>query len=215
MLFVMLMCLLIAKKQRGFMAEVMVCKDSRIKRTNEAVTNMKILKLQAWQDWFLQQVGAVTNCLYFFCCCLKQSCTHVCSSCMQQVIDARIKEQSWIRKFLSIAALSIFLLWLSPLVVSVLTFGSCLLLNINLTAGRVFTAIATFRILQVPLRQFPQNMTQVAQALVALKRLLTFFQSGEVDLMAVERIEGGAADFAVAVHVSFKHLLVTFSFHGF
>ncbi len=149
------------------------------------------------------------------CCCLKQSCTHVCSSCMQQVIDARIKEKSWIRKFLSIAAFSIFLLWLSPLVVSVLTFGSCLLLNINLTAGRVFTAIATFRILQVPLRQFPQNMTQVAQALVALKRLITFFQSGEVDLMAVERIEGGAADFAVAVHVSFKHLLVTFSFHGF
>jgi ATP-binding cassette subfamily C (CFTR/MRP) protein 2 len=171
MLFIMLMCLLIAKKQRSFMAEVMACKDSRIKRTNEAVTNMKILKLQAWQDWFLQQV-----------------------------IDARIKEQSWIRKFLSIAALSIFLLWLSPLVVSVLTFGSCLLLNINLTAGRVFTAIATFRILQVPLRQFPQNMTQVAQALVALKRLLTFFQSGEVDLMAVERIERGAADFAVAVH---------------
>ncbi len=67
----------------------------------------------------------------------------------------------------------------------------------------------------MPLRQFPQNMTQVAQALVALKRLLTFFQSGEVDLMAVERIEGNAADFAVAVHVSFKHLLVTFSFHGF
>jgi ABC-type transport system involved in cytochrome bd biosynthesis fused ATPase/permease subunit len=63
MLFVMLMCLLISKKQRSFMAQVMACKDSRIKRTNEAVTNMKILKLQAWQDWFLQQVGAVTNCL--------------------------------------------------------------------------------------------------------------------------------------------------------
>jgi ATP-binding cassette subfamily C (CFTR/MRP) protein 1 len=103
------------------------------------------------------------------------------------VIDAQLMERLWITKLTYIAAISIFLLWLSPLLVSVLTLESCLLLNIDLTAGRVFTAMATFRILQDPFRQFLRTMMQAAQALVSLNRLLKFFQSGELDLTAVEK----------------------------
>jgi ABC-type bacteriocin/lantibiotic exporter with double-glycine peptidase domain len=61
MLCVMLICLYIARKQKGIMVKIMACKDFRIKRTNEAVSNMKILKLQASQDQFLQQVGCNKN----------------------------------------------------------------------------------------------------------------------------------------------------------
>jgi hypothetical protein len=78
------------------------------------------------------------------------------------VIDAQLMERLWIKKLTYIAAISIFLLWLSPLLVSVLTFGSCLLLNIDLAAGRLFTAMATFCILQDPLRQFLWTMMQAA-----------------------------------------------------
>ncbi len=120
-------------------------------------------------------------------------------------------ERLWITKLTYIAAITIFLL-VSPLLVSVLTLGSCLLLNIDLTAGRVFTAMATFRILQDPFRQFLQTMMQAAQALVSLNRLLKFFQSGELDLTAVEkRIQGqdGYHEFASTVHVSSYTLLLT------
>ncbi len=121
-------------------------------------------------------------------------------------------EQLWITKLTYIAAISIFLLWLSPLLVSVFTFGSCLLLNIDLTAGRVFTAMATFCILRDPFRQFLRTMMQAAQALVSLNQLLKFFQSGELDLTAVEkRIQGqdGDHEFALTVHVSSYTLLLT------
>ncbi len=61
MLCIMLICLYIARNQKGIMVKIMACKDVQIKRTNEAVSNMKILKLQAWQDQFLQQVGCNKN----------------------------------------------------------------------------------------------------------------------------------------------------------
>jgi hypothetical protein len=54
-----------------------------------------------------------------------------------------------------LSAFNIFLLWLSPLAVSVLTFTACVFVGTPLTVARVFTAIATFRILQEPLRSFP------------------------------------------------------------
>jgi hypothetical protein len=61
MLCIMLICLYIARKQKGIMVKITACKDVWIKRTNEAVSNMKILKLQARQDQFLQQVGCNKN----------------------------------------------------------------------------------------------------------------------------------------------------------
>jgi hypothetical protein len=61
MLCIMLICLYIARKQKGIMVKITACKDVWIKRTNEAVSNMKILKLQAPQDQFLQQVGCNKN----------------------------------------------------------------------------------------------------------------------------------------------------------
>lgn len=97
-------------------------------------------------------------------------------------------------------AMSIFMLWLSPLAVSVFTFGSCLVLNINLTTGRVFTVLSTFRILQDPLRALPQTMLQASQALVALRRLLEYFQGDELKPDSVERLFG--EDCAVTVKVS-------------
>lgn len=115
--------------------------------------------------------------------------------------NARVAERGWITKSMYITAMSIFMLWLSPLAVSVFTFGSCLVLNINLTTGRVFTALSTFRILQDPLRAFPQTMLQVSQALVAMRRLLEYFQGDEVKLESIERLLGGE-DYAVIVKVS-------------
>lgn len=57
MTVIMLLCLFIAGKQQAYTVKIMTCKDGRIKVTNEAISNMKIIKLQAWQDRFLTKVA--------------------------------------------------------------------------------------------------------------------------------------------------------------
>lgn len=56
MVAIMVICTLIAHKLQSYTVKIMACKDARIKVTNEAISNMKIIKLQAWQDRFLQKV---------------------------------------------------------------------------------------------------------------------------------------------------------------
>jgi ABC-type multidrug transport system fused ATPase/permease subunit len=169
MVIVMVICLFLASKQQKYMTQVLSSKDNRMKVTNEAISNMKIIKLQAWHEWFHRKVDA-----------------------------ARAKERIWIMRIMYTAAVTIFLLWLSPLAVSVVSFGSCILMQIELTPGRVFTAISTFRILQEPLRSFPQLLTVAAQAVVSLRRLEKYLHSDEVNAEAVEKLSDGA-DYALSI----------------
>ncbi|GLJ44146.1 hypothetical protein SUGI_0920790 [Cryptomeria japonica] len=175
MVFVMVLCLLVASKQQKYMVQVLACKDDRMRLTNEAISNMKIIKLQAWQEWFHKKVKA-----------------------------ARDAERVWIMKLMYIGAMNVCMLWLSPLAVSVVSFGSCLLMKIELTPGRVFTAISTFRILQEPLRQFPSLITAAVQAAVSLIRLEKYFSSDEMNGEAVERLAVGANYALSIVEGSFK-----------
>uniref|UniRef100_A0A0D6QY91 Uncharacterized protein n=1 Tax=Araucaria cunninghamii TaxID=56994 RepID=A0A0D6QY91_ARACU len=175
MIIVMVLCLLIASRQQKYMVQILSCKDNRMKVTNEAISNMKIIKLQAWQEWFHKKVDT-----------------------------ARATERIWIMKLMFNAAISICLLWLSPFAVSVVSFGSCLLMKIELTPGRVFTAISTFRILQEPLRSFPRLITTAAQAAVSLYRLEKYFSSDEVNAEAVQRLPEGCDHALSIVEGSFK-----------
>lgn len=68
MVAIMVICTLIAHKLQSYTVKTMACKDARIKVTNEAINNMKIIKLQAWQDKFLQKVrlhSLLTHEVYF------------------------------------------------------------------------------------------------------------------------------------------------------
>ena len=56
MVIAMVICLLLASKQQKYMTQVLSSKDNRMKATNEAISNMKIIKLQAWYEWFHRKV---------------------------------------------------------------------------------------------------------------------------------------------------------------
>jgi ATP-binding cassette subfamily C (CFTR/MRP) protein 2 len=72
----------------------------------------------------------------------------------------------------------VYSVWLAPLVISVLTFGMCILLGIPLTAGHILSAIATFGVLQEALSSFPELISVYAETKVGTKSSHTKFSLG-------------------------------------
>lgn len=118
----------LAKMQEDYQDKLMASKDDRMRKTSECLRNMRILKLQAWEDRYRRKLE-----------------------------EMRGVEFKWLRKALYSQAFITFIFWGSPIFVSVVTFATSILLGGQLTAGGVLSALATFRILQEPLRNFPDR----------------------------------------------------------
>ncbi|MCO5613270.1 hypothetical protein L7F22_067546 [Adiantum nelumboides] len=136
---------------KKYSMEIMVKKDLRMKATTEVLSYMKIIKLQAWEDYFRKKVE-----------------------------DGRHEEYKSLTKFHSGLAFNIFVVSVSTSVVTVATFWVCLLVNSNFTAAKAFTVISIFNILSEPIRTFPQAVVSLSQAFISLKRLDKYFLSGEL-----------------------------------
>ncbi|XP_022960114.1 ABC transporter C family member 5-like [Cucurbita moschata] len=132
----------IARIQEDYQDKLMAAKDDRMRKTSECLRSMRILKLQAWEVRYKAKLE-----------------------------EMRGVEFKWLRKALYSQAFITFIFWSSPIFVSVVTFATCILLGGQLTAGSVLSALATFRILQEPLRNFPDLVSMMAQTKVSLDRI--------------------------------------------
>ncbi|KAE8692155.1 ABC transporter C family member 13 [Hibiscus syriacus] len=108
---------------------------------------MRILKSQAWEDKYRIRLE-----------------------------EMRGVEFTWLRKALYSQAFVTFIFWSSLIFVAAITFATSILLGGQLTAGSVFFALATFRILQEPLRNFPDLVYMMAQTKVSIDRISGFLQ---------------------------------------
>ncbi|KAJ6880945.1 ABC transporter family protein [Populus alba x Populus x berolinensis] len=108
----------VAKIQEDYQGKLMAGKDERMSKTSECLKNMRILKLQAWED-----------------------------KCRVKLKDMRCVEFRWLRKAFYSQAFITFLFWSSPIFVLAVTFGTSILLGGQLTAEGVLSTLATFRIL--------------------------------------------------------------------
>ncbi|KAK7846632.1 abc transporter c family member 10 [Quercus suber] len=81
-------------------------------------------------------------------------------------------EYKWLSKVQSEKTYHSILFWSTPVLISFATFGACYFLGIPLHANNVFTFVATFRLVQDPIRTVPDVIGVVIQAKVAFARFL-------------------------------------------
>ncbi|GFZ02886.1 multidrug resistance-associated protein 9 [Actinidia rufa] len=116
--------------------------------------------------------------------------------------QARKPEEKYncIWKSLRLSALSAFIFWGSPTFISVVTFGACVLMGIPLTAGRVLSTLATFRMLQDPIFSLPDLLSAIAQAKVSTERIASYLQEDEINPNAVEFVPKDKTEFEVEIN---------------
>ncbi|XP_058197384.1 ABC transporter C family member 5-like isoform X2 [Rhododendron vialii] len=160
----------LARVQETYQDNLMAAKDDRMRKTSECLRNMRILKLQAWEDRYRVKLEEMRN-----------------------------VEFKWLRKALYSQAFITFFFWSSPIFVSAVTFGTSILLGGELTAGAVLSALATFRILQEPLRNFPDLVSMMAQTKVSLDRISVFLQEEELQEDATIVVPRGITNVAIEI----------------
>ncbi|KAJ4488293.1 ABC transporter type 1, transmembrane domain-containing protein [Lentinula aciculospora] len=99
---------------------------------------------------------------------------------IDRAMDEREKEMTWMLKS-RINSIMFYILWQStPILVSIISFMTYVLLGNELTVSVAFTAIALFGMIRTPLNVLPNFVVQVAQTKVALDRIAGFLDEEEV-----------------------------------
>ncbi|KAL5574198.1 hypothetical protein UlMin_023795 [Ulmus minor] len=156
--------------QKKYQSKVMEAKDDRMKSFSEVLRNMKILKLQAWDMQFLHKLEML-----------------------------RKVEYNWVWKSVRLNAFGAFVFWGAPTFISVVTFACCILMGIELTAGRVLSALATFRMLQDPIFNLPDLLNVIAQGKVSADRVASFLSEEEIQQDVIEYVPKNQTDFEVEI----------------
>ncbi|XP_061375641.1 ABC transporter C family member 3 isoform X2 [Gastrolobium bilobum] len=156
--------------QEKFQDKLMESKDKRMKATSEVLRNMRILKLQGWEMKFLSKIT-----------------------------ELRKTEQGWLKKYVYTSAMTAFVFWGAPTFVSVVTFGTCMLIGIPLESGKILSALATFRILQEPIYNLPDTISMIAQTKVSLDRIASFIRLDDLQSDVVEKLPRDSSDTAIEV----------------
>ncbi|KAI3868941.1 hypothetical protein MKX03_003312 [Papaver bracteatum] len=141
-----------AKMLQTCQTQFMVAQDERLRATSEVLNNMKIIKLQSWEDNFKKLIESL-----------------------------RDKEFKWLSKSQLQRSYGTALYWMSPTLVSSVVFLGCIFVNsASLNASTIFTILATLRTMSEPVRMIPEALSAIIQVKVSLDRLDKFLLDDEL-----------------------------------
>ena len=126
--------------------------DKRLRMTTAILFNLKVLKLYAWDNFFLDQLNAL-----------------------------REIELSTIKKIFSFRNLNQTLFWLSPVMTTVTTIGVYEYLNNDKAVENIFVSIGVLNSLQEPVRSIAMIYTTLLETLISMKRIERFLKQDDVD----------------------------------
>uniref|UniRef100_A0A803M011 ABC-type xenobiotic transporter n=1 Tax=Chenopodium quinoa TaxID=63459 RepID=A0A803M011_CHEQI len=148
----------LAKLQHKLQSKLIAAQDERLKAFSEALVNMKVLKMYAWETHFKNVVEELRKVEY---------------KCLSAVLLQKTYNS--------------LLFWTSPTLVSSATFGACYFLRIPLHASNIFTFIATLRLVQDPVTIIPHVISVVIHARLSFARIVKFLAAPELQIENVRK----------------------------
>lgn len=154
----------IALQLKTLQIDQMVIKDDRVKKMNEILSGIKVLKLYAWEPSFEDNVLQVRN-----------------------------EEMRILRKTAVYSAGTYFVWTMAPFLVQLFSFMTYVLVDDEnvLDPETAFVSLALFNILRFPLTMFPMMITFAMQAWVSIQRIDKFMNSEEIDPTNVSHNKSG------------------------
>lgn len=149
----------VARQIKSIQADLMKVKDERIRRTGEAITSMKVIKLYGWERTFRHMIK-----------------------------DAREDELKLLKKYVMMRAVARMLWTGTSVVVTLVTFATYVALGGVLDAATTFTSLSLLSALRFPLAVLPNILTSAVEASVSLRRIGSFLYSEEIDFNALEEM---------------------------
>ncbi|KAI6071753.1 multidrug resistance-associated protein 7 [Aix galericulata] len=135
--------------------EMLQHKDARVKLMTEFLGGIRVIKFYAWEKHFSTRINA-----------------------------CRAQELQKLRAIKYLDAVCVYLWAALPVVVSIVIFITYVLLGHQLTATKVFTALALVGMLILPLNSFPWVLNGTLEAKVSLDRIQRFLELEDQDLEA-------------------------------
>ncbi|EDV32266.2 uncharacterized protein Dana_GF14135 [Drosophila ananassae] len=129
--------------------------DERLKKIHDTLVGIKVIKLNAWDEVFLKKIQV-----------------------------ARSKELKYLNKDATFWTLMAVLTHIATVLITFVTLGVYVWLargeSFDLNASRLFSSLALFQQLTVPLLIFPITVPIIIAARVSTRRLERFLRSGEI-----------------------------------
>ena len=130
--------------------KLMKARDHRVEMNSEVLSNMKVIKLQAWEDSF-----------------------------QNRITELREKELKQLFYYVVANSFSMMMWTAVPILVAVATFATYTLTGNKLDVASALTALALFDILRFPLFMLPQVINNLVEASVSFNRVREFLLSEE------------------------------------
>ncbi|KXS10818.1 hypothetical protein M427DRAFT_61533 [Gonapodya prolifera JEL478] len=125
--------------------------DQRIRVIQEALSGIRVIKFNGWEDAILGMIE-----------------------------ELRRTELVNVRKIVASRSFMTGVMQIQPVFAAILTFVIYTALGNQLTPGVVFSSLALFNVVRMPLQMYPLQITMVSDAIVALKRLETLLLADEL-----------------------------------